>query len=140
LRHLRRQEQTIWNIIESEVRQKFGHKKVGEAWTSETILYNIVCSLFPGARIYRHYRPDFLQGLELDIFIDDFKLAIEYQGIQHFEPIEHWGGERSLRELEERDKQKKRICDSLRIRLIYFTYDEDLSNDLVFSKLKDHLK
>jgi len=32
----------------------------------------------------RHYRPDFLQGLELDIFIDELKIGMEYQGIQHF--------------------------------------------------------
>ncbi len=135
-----RQHQKIWNIIESEVRLKFGHKRVGEAWTSETILYNIICSLFPDKKIIHHYRPDFLQGLELDIFIDDFKLGIEYQGIQHFEPIEHWGGEESLRELKQRDKTKKQICDSLNIALVYFNHDEDLSNELVFSKLEPYLK
>ncbi len=62
-----KQNRRIWNIIDNEVRQKFGHKKVGDAWTSETILYHIVRSVFPDFTIRRHYRPDFLEGLELDI-------------------------------------------------------------------------
>ena len=41
----------VWRIIENEVRRKFGHKKVGEAWTSETILYYMVKRLFRGKRL-----------------------------------------------------------------------------------------
>ena len=61
----------ISNVIENEVRMKFGHKKVGEAWTSETILYYIVKKLFPQYTVHRHYRPSFLDGLELDIYIEE---------------------------------------------------------------------
>ena len=102
----------------------------------ETILYYIIESLYPDKTIHRHYRPDFLHGLELDIYIDELKIGVEYQGIQHFRPVKYWGGEESFRKLQERDKRKKQICDNLGIKLIYFNYDEDLSDDYVFEKLR----
>lgn len=125
----------ISNVIENEVRMKFGHKKVGEAWTSETILYYIVTKLFPDLIIRRHYRPDFLGGLELDVYIEDLKIGIEYQGIQHYKPIKHWGGKEALEKVKGRDKRKKMICKQLGISLVYFEYNEGLSDDLVLRKL-----
>jgi len=136
-KNFQKQKRMIWNIIENEVREKFGHKKIGEAWTSETILYYIIRSLYPNMTIFRHYRPSFLQGLELDIFIKEFNVGIEYQGIQHFKPVTHWGGKQALEKLQERDKKKKEICNSLGIHLIYFKYNEGLSNELVLKKLRN---
>jgi len=125
----------IWNLIENEVRRKFGHKNIGEAWTSETILYYIVQSLFKNKTILRHYRPDFLEGLELDIFIKELNIGIEYQGIQHYKPIKHWGGKESFNKLKERDLKKKNICEKLGIKLIYFDYNEELSNEFVSRRI-----
>lgn len=130
-KHLRK----IWNVVENEVRSKFGQKKVGEAWTSETILYHIVQTLYPKATILRHYRPDYLEGLELDIYVKELNLGIEYQGIQHYKPVKHWGGEAALEKLKGRDNKKKEICEKMRVSLIYFRHDEELSNSYVEEKL-----
>ncbi len=138
-KEFQKQNRRVWNIIENEVRQKFGHRKVGEAWTSETILYYIIRSLFPDMTILRHYRPDFLQGLELDIFIKELNIGIEYQGIQHFKPVDHWGGIEALKKLKVRDKKKTEICCFLGLSLVYFKYNEGLSNDLVLTKLKKYI-
>lgn len=135
VKDFQKQNRKIHNIIEDEVRRKFGHKKVGEAWTSETILYYIVKKLFPQYNIKRHYRPDFLEGLELDIYIEELKVGIEYQGIQHYKPIKHWGGAEALEKGKERDRKKKQICKDQNIPLIYFEYTEGLSDDLVSQKL-----
>lgn len=137
---LDKQRRRVWNVIENEVRFKFGHKKIGEAWTSETILFYIVQSLFPKMTILRHYRPEFLKGLELDIFIKELKVGIEYQGLQHFEPVNHWGGKEALQKLKERDKKKREICSFLGIHLVYFKYNEGLSNETVLVKLKKYIK
>jgi len=134
-----KQNRRINKIIENEVRQKFGFKKVGEAWTSETILYYIIRSLFPDKTIIRHYRPEFLQGLELDIYIKELKIGIEYQGIQHYKPIDHWGGLESFNKLKERDKKKKKICESLSIPIIYFKYDEGLNDNIVLKKFQKNI-
>lgn len=129
----------IGNVIENEVRRKFGHKKIGEAWISETILYYIVKKLFPEYEIKRHYRPKILEGLELDIYVEDINLGIEYQGIQHYKPIKHWGGEESLKKLKARDKKKRKLCDKNNINLLYFEYTDDLNEDFVKDKIKSIL-
>jgi len=136
IKQFRKQNRRIRNIVENEVRRKFGHKKVGEAWTSETILYYIVKKLFLHYTIHRHYRPEFLKGLELDIFIEEARIGIEYQGIQHYKPIKYWGGKEALEKVRKRDKKKKRLCSVEKISLVYFDYHEGLSDDLVLAKLK----
>jgi DNA-binding transcriptional MerR regulator len=128
-------ETKVNNAIENEVRQKLDHYKVGEKWTSETILYQLVDTLYNEFTIERHYRPDILEGLELDIFIKEKNIGIEYQGIQHYKSIEHWGGEEGLQKRKQRDEKKKRLCREHNIELIYFNYNEDLSEELVKSKL-----
>jgi hypothetical protein len=76
----------------------------------------------------------------LDIYIPDLKIGIEYQGIQHYEPIEHWGGKSALDDLKERDVKKKRLCTANRVKLIYFDYTEAISSQSVAEKLEKYLR
>ena len=77
--------------------------------------------------------------MELDIFIKELALGIEYQGIQHFKPVSDWGGPIALKQLQRRDRKKKEICDGIGVDLIYFRYDEDLSNGLVRRRLREYI-
>ena len=120
-------EREIFNFFENETRKELGFKKIGDGWISETTLYSIICQILPNEKIIRHYRPDWLNGLELDIYIPRLKTGIEYQGQQHFIPIEHWGGEKAFRKLQKRDMQKAKICEKENIRLITIDYDEPLT-------------
>jgi hypothetical protein len=113
--------------IENLVREEFGLRKVGERWVSETILYQIVTRLFPEEEIYRHYRPDWLEGLELDIYIPGLRLAFEYQGQQHYHPIEAWGGQEALNRLQERDAHKAKLCKQVGVKLVTVDYTEPLT-------------
>ncbi len=135
-----KQVRKIWRAIENEVRIKFDVKKVGEAWANETLLYNIVKNLLPNQKILRHHRPDWLERLELDIFLPTLNIGIEYQGIQHYKPIKHWGGKEALKKTKERDKKKQYLCQKNNIILIYFYHYEQLSNELVEKKLSAYLK
>jgi len=47
--------------------------------TYENIIYNFIDSIYDGP-ILRHARPDFLDGKELDIYLPELDLAIEYNG------------------------------------------------------------
>ena len=47
--------------------------------------------------------------MELDIYIPDLKLAIEYDGIQHFKPIEFWGGKEAFEKQQQRDQLKNKL-------------------------------
>lgn len=130
---------TFNRAIENKVRDEFGYPKIGESWISETLLYYIIKKFFSENRIERHYRPKWLEGLELDIFIPEKMLAFEYQGIQHFRAVEHWGGEKQLKKQQEHDKRKATICGKKGIKLIYISYDEELSEEAVFTKIQNEL-
>ena len=79
--------------------------------------------------IIRHHRPNWLDRLELDIFLPDLKLAFEYQGQQHFHAIKAWGGEKALKDLQERDKKKAHLCHQNGITLITIDYTEPLTDE-----------
>ncbi|MCH8012904.1 MAG: hypothetical protein IIA61_13320 [Candidatus Marinimicrobia bacterium] len=61
--------QQVWKIVENEVRSELGYKKIGEGWTHETMLFKMICSLFPQFKVEHHLRPKWLNGQELDIYI-----------------------------------------------------------------------
>jgi hypothetical protein len=122
-------------LIENITRQDFGFKKVGEAYISESILTNIVRNIFPYEEILIHHRPQWLNGLELDIYLPNKMLAFEYQGQQHFFSIKAWGGEKSYEKLQERDRLKKELCKHLNIKLLEIDYTEPLNEDYIINKL-----
>lgn len=126
--------------LEDFVREQLGFPKVGEAWISETLLFKIIKRLYPNYEVLRHYRPKWLEGLELDIYIPQLKMAFEYQGIQHFKAIKHWGGTEQLKKQQEHDERKKKICDNLKILLICVNYDEELTEEHVKNKITLSMK
>ena len=123
------------NTIENCVREQMGYPKIGDAWVSETMLFHIVEEIYPDVEIIRHHRPNWLEGLELDIYIPSIKLAFEYQGLQHFQAVEHWGGKAKLEIQKEHDSRKKRICKEKGVRLICVNYDEELTNEYIRKRI-----
>lgn len=132
-----KKERAFTTKIENIVRQEFGFRDVGDGWVSETILYQIVKRIFVKQQILRHDRPDWLEGLELDIFAPSLHLAFEYQGQQHFHPIPVWGGAKALQELRERDERKARLCASYGIDLVTIDYTEPLTENYVLTILEN---
>lgn len=125
--------------IENEVRDAFGYPRIGEKWISETILFNIVRTMFNPMEVIHHYRGVELEGLEIDIWIPEILLGIEYQGEQHYKSIPHWGGESGLKKRQENDKKKKILCKKVGYTLIEFQFSENLSEDAVRKKLSRYL-
>ncbi len=108
-------------------------------WKTEKELYYIIKNLFVNETVFSHYRVHWLGRLELDVYIDDYKIGIEYQGIQHFIPIEHWGGEQGLAKRCLNDKRKKELCVQNGVHLIYFYYYEKITDDLVRERLLPYI-
>ena len=127
----------ISNKIENIVRKEFGFRKVGEGWISESILFKIVQRLFPDKQVIRHYRPDWLEGLELDIYVPDIELGFEYQGQQHYHLNKAWGGKKGLEKVKERDLKKRMICEDKKVRLIAVDYTEPLTEKHIKSLIED---
>lgn len=127
----------ISTAIENEIREEFGHHEIGSRWESETVLYNLTESKYGDEyTIKRHHRPDWLEGLELDIFIEEAQVGIEYQGVQHYEVVEAWGGEEGLEERQERDRRTKDLCKEHGVELVEVRYDEDISEEIVESRVE----
>ena len=76
------------------------------------------------------YRDSFLRrintggSMSLDFYLPDYKIGIEYQGVQHFSPVEIFGGDKGLKETKNRDKIKKEKCEDNGIELLYFTFNK----------------
>lgn len=129
----------VCDLLNDKVRTDFGYRGIGEHWVNETTLKHIIESLFPEKTVLTHYRPKWLDGLELDIYLPEIQLGFEYQGIQHFQAVKHWGGKQKLIIQQEHDSRKKSICEKLGITLVYFDYTENITTEYVKAKIKEFL-
>ncbi len=109
----------ILKNAEDSYREKIGMPKVGEGWISETELFYKVSDYFKDLEVIHHASPKWLGRQHLDIYIPKFKIGIEYQGAQHYEPIEFFGGQEALERTIERDERKKQLCKKNNCLLIY---------------------
>jgi hypothetical protein len=96
-------------------------------WVSETRLFELVKKAFRGKEVIRHGQPIWLAPQHLDIFIPELSLAIEYMGLQHYQPVEFFGGQEGFLRTVYRDKKKAEICYRAQIELVYVRFDEDIA-------------
>lgn len=59
-----------------------------------------------------------------DFFLPDFDIIIEYNGKQHYESIEHFGGQKQFELRQQRDLEKQKYCEQEKIKLIIFDYQQ----------------
>lgn len=130
------QERQIARAVENRLRLRLGLHQVGRPSIGERTLHEFLIQLFSQDPVYRCMRPTFLEGLEFDFWIPTRNVAIEYQGVQHFVAVSHWGGTDGLAKLKERDAKKKAICQNRGITLVEFHHDEDLAFDVVVGRIK----
>ena len=103
---------------------------------SETKMLDYIKEIFPALEILYRYRPKWLLRMELDVFIPELNLGFEYQGVQHFKPVEFFGGIETFLSQVKRDKKKKQLCKENNVILIEVFYDEVLSKELIENKIK----
>ncbi|MFQ5685193.1 MAG: hypothetical protein ACE5GV_00895 [Candidatus Scalindua sp.] len=120
---------------ENMLREAHGLPKIGEGWVSEMELFNLVNPFFPDTQ--HHVSPEWLKPQHLDVYVPQEKLAFEYQGQQHYEPVEFFGGLRSFEERVKLDKRKRLKCKKNEVVLIYWKYDEAINKEVLKNKLKN---
>lgn len=98
-------------------------------WKSEAQLFVIISSFYPDA-VYQ-YRPDWLYKQSIDIYIPSLLIGIEYQGVQHYKPIEHFGGEEHFLQQQENDRKKKQLCKDNGVILIEWPYSKEVTEEEV---------
>lgn len=64
----------------------------------------------------------------LDFYLPDFQIAIECQGIQHFESKDFFGGDKGLSEILKRDSKKLKKCLNNNLEMIYVVDKEKYFN------------
>ncbi len=60
--------------------------------------------------------------LPFDFHIPELNLCIEFDGIQHYKPVEHFGGQENFKLTKKRDEIKNKYCADNNIRLIRIAY------------------
>lgn len=68
--------------------------------------------------------------LPFDFYLPEYNLCIEYDGIQHFEPIEYFGGSDSFERRQYNDTVKNNYCLLHNILLLRIRYDKDVKTEL----------
>ena len=95
---------------------------------NETKLFNFLSEAMPEYDFVHGYRDkDMLGRQEFDIYSEKHKIAIEYQGKQHYLPIAYFGGDFAYKRQMEWDAIKAKAAEKNGVRLFYFTYDKTLN-------------
>jgi hypothetical protein len=69
--------------------------------------------------------------LPFDFYLPDYNTCIEFNGRQHYEPLEHFGGIINFKKQQINDKIKNDYCKSNNISLITIRYDEKVKDKLI---------
>lgn len=69
--------------------------------------------------------------LRFDFYLHNYNILVEYNGIQHYEPIEYFGGQNSFENQILRDNIKKEYCQKNNIILFEIPYYSDLDEELI---------
>lgn len=96
-------------------------------WVREAELYRLVSKLFQSQKILREASPTWLGRQRLDIYLPELSLALEYQGEQHFRPIEVFGGAEAFAKNRERDERKRVLCKENGVTIVDIRFDESLT-------------
>ena len=113
-----------WRLARTKIRTKLTAEGIIKPkWKHELSLFHAVRGFYPDT-LYQ-YRPDWLGRQSLDLYIPSLSTAIEYQGVQHYLPVEFFGGEEALSQRRDLDRVKKELCEANSVRLIEWPYSVD---------------
>jgi len=121
--------------------ERIPYSKPEYRWKTEEYVYKIVKKLYKEYGVIYQHRPLFLHSsvggqMSYDIFISGLNIAIEYQGKQHFEPVDYFGGEEAFKKVKKRDAEKKKLSQENNVQLIYINYWEDVTPELIQQRIE----
>ena len=71
-----------------------------------------------------------IKELPFDFYLIDYNICIEYNGRQHYEPVDIFGGVNEFHKTQKRDKIKMEYCKNTNTPLIIIKYDENVVNKI----------
>ena len=86
---------------------------------------------------HAHFIPQCMFGdcknkklLPFDFYLPEYNLCIEYDGIQHYQPVKYFGGVDKLEKYQHNDAIKNNYCALHHIGLLRIRYDQDVNSEL----------
>jgi hypothetical protein len=113
---------------ENQTRAALGVPGVGEGWVSETDLFRQIQAAFPETSVVQHGRPAWLGRQHFDVWLPHWRIALEYQGLQHFEPVDFFGGREAFERTVERDQRKAEVTQREGVHLLLVTEEDDIGH------------
>jgi hypothetical protein len=110
------------------LRTRLGLPKIGEGWISETKLFYQLKDEFSNHVVLQHSKPKWLGRQHFDIYFPFLNIAVEYQGKQHFESVEYFGGNETFKQNLMRDKRKRELAKNNDCELIYVEPGYDIQD------------
>ena len=110
---------------ENQLRREKGIPGIGDQWKSETEIYAFIKDILTNYEVSRHHSPSWLSPMHLDVYVPELSLAVEYQGQQHYMPVDIFGGQESFEKTKVRDAIKKKLCQQNKVYLLYIRYDDE---------------
>lgn len=115
---------------------KTSRKKMSRGQTALTLALQ---KLLPGQKIVNEYHIG--DKLKLDVYCENYALAAEYHGRQHFYYTSRFFESRyDFDEAVKRDVKKEKWCKENGIALIIFRYNDSLSEQSVFDRLMEGIR
>lgn len=121
------------NKINELYSELIANNTIDSKWLNEKSLFQLVKKKYKKALF--QYSPEWLFPQSFDIFIPELNIAIEYQGIQHYKPIDYFGGDEGFKHRQELDLKKKQLAQNNNIKLIEWLYNESIDLETLNRKL-----
>lgn len=119
-----------WDVTPDSVLHGHGCPVCAES-NGEKIIKNYLClHSIEFEQQYTFYGCKNKKSLRFDFYIPSLNACIEYDGIQHFEPVEHFGGMEALKKRQYNDSIKDNYCLSNQISLLRIKYNQNVNNEL----------
>lgn len=121
-------EATPNNILSGRCCPNCSEKSYGEFFISNHLIKNNIL-------YFRQYKYDDLKGvgnglLSYDFYIPKYNLLCEFNGVQHYKPVEYFGGEEKFKTQQEHDYRKREYAKLHNINLLEIRYDENIEEVL----------
>ena len=83
---------------------------------------SLTCKFYKFDIFLPYNENNYMVGKDKDFYIPETGIIFEYDGPQHFEPIEYFGGEEGFRQRIHSDKEKNSYCQNNNIKLVRISY------------------
>ena len=109
----------------------------GRGSDSQRRFYDLLKEIYPIYDVVYEYAIGEIEQ-RLDLFIPVLGIAVEYNGIQHYEPVDKFGGIINFHNTIKRDKLKTKKCkeNNCNIFFVKYNYNENDYNSLIYN-IKD---